>query len=83
MSLKLFLGDEIKVNPSFIVEIYDRVIIKFVSNITAWRNFYKKECTSSIRTTYFEIKPTDTFEFENNISKGKEPYQIYTFNEEK
>ena len=81
--LTTFLGEEIRVNPRFIVETYKRTIIKNVTDITQWRNYHKKECKSSIRTVYYEIKTTDTFKFVAGATNTKGLEGIYLIDEEK
>ena len=59
--LTTFSGETVEVNRSFIVEMYEKILVKRVTDITAWRNYHKKNCSSSIRTEYFEIGQFDSF----------------------
>ena len=65
----LLNGDVIKVNPTFIVDVRDRKIVKVVTDVTKHRNYHKIVCKEHI--TYEHILLGYDQEYE--ITNGYEP----------
>lgn len=55
-------GEEITINPAYIVNIKTKKLVKVTSDTTLWRNYNKVECKKRIETHYFWFDESDTIE---------------------
>ena len=67
---KLIEGEIIQINPSYVVEIKTRVLVKFVTDKTAHANYHDVKFKSSILTEYIELEHDETFEATNENRNG-------------
>lgn len=74
----LFTGDSIDINSRFIVTKKIVTLIKRVTDATAWANYNKVVCKSSIRTDYFEIGNKDTIVQYDGTDTGEKFIHVET-----
>ena len=64
--LTLITGEEIQINPKYIVEIKKANLVKLVTDITEHTNYHKVEVKKHIKTQYIELNYRETYDLNPN-----------------
>lgn len=74
--LELLNGNQIKINPRFIVSMQDKKVLRIENDVTAHSNYREKNCEKYIIVNYYAMDDTDTYTIDKNQFDSKLPTAI-------
>ena len=59
--LELLNGNQIKINPRFVVSMQDKKVLRIENDVTAHTNYHKQVCKQFIIVNYYAMDKSDTY----------------------